>query len=228
MPPPRCSHPRTCAKGQHRRHQTPCSLLRCCQDAVGVSLHAWRSLAAAGLGHASAVANLDRFQVHRYHNGRCLGVRRDMCSVHLHGQSQAAEAVAVARRELVAVFEAMPRDLQQTMLSAPRRADLLHSLGAHTKVHQQPQLAVAHCSADRCTADRCAAGRHTYATFPHCLRAHEHVLSSCDRSCANLLMCRHVARYSGGHARAHRKAVAGREVLPHQCAGKHMRAGPYQ
>lgn len=52
----------------------------------------------------------------------------------MHGQSQAAEAVAGAQRELVAVFEAMPRDLQQTMLSAPRRADLLHSLGAHTKV----------------------------------------------------------------------------------------------
>jgi hypothetical protein len=27
-----------------------------------------------------------------------------------------------------AVFEAMPRDLQQTMLSAPRRAELLNSL----------------------------------------------------------------------------------------------------
>jgi hypothetical protein len=47
---------------------------------------------------------------------------------------QAAEALAEAKREMVRVFEAMPRDLQQTMLSAPRRADLLHSLGAHTKV----------------------------------------------------------------------------------------------
>ena len=50
--------------------------------------------------------------------------------------AQAAEALAEAKRELVRVFEAMPRDLQQTMLSAPHRAFLLHGLRAHTKVGQ--------------------------------------------------------------------------------------------
>jgi hypothetical protein len=79
---------------------------------------------------------------------------------------QAAEAVAEAKRELVAVFEAMPRDLQQTMLSAPRRADLLHSLGAHTKVPPEPKDALARCSADRCTV-----GQQMCATFPHSLCA---------------------------------------------------------
>lgn len=48
--------------------------------------------------------------------------------------TQAAEALAEAKRELVRVFEAMPRDLQQTMLSAPRRAAMLHTLRTHTKV----------------------------------------------------------------------------------------------
>lgn len=48
---------------------------------------------------------------------------------------QAKEALAEAKRELVRVFEAMPRDLQQTMLSAPHRATLLHGLRAHTKVN---------------------------------------------------------------------------------------------
>jgi len=37
------------------------------------------------------------------------------------------------------VFEAMPRDLQQTMLSAPHRATLLHGLRAHTKVSDDKQ-----------------------------------------------------------------------------------------
>ena len=45
---------------------------------------------------------------------------------------QAAQALAEAKRELVRVFEAMPRDLQQLCLSSPDRAALLD--GARTKV----------------------------------------------------------------------------------------------
>ena len=41
---------------------------------------------------------------------------------------QAAARVTALRRGLGAVYEAMPRDLQQTMLSSPARAALLQSL----------------------------------------------------------------------------------------------------
>lgn len=42
--------------------------------------------------------------------------------------------MAGLKQELKSVFEAMPRDLQQTMLSAPRRAALLHSLHVQSKL----------------------------------------------------------------------------------------------
>ena len=41
---------------------------------------------------------------------------------------------AQLRRRLGNLFEAMPRDLQQTMLSAPRRASMLQSLRVQSKV----------------------------------------------------------------------------------------------
>ena len=41
---------------------------------------------------------------------------------------------AQLKRRLGNLFEAMPRDLQQTMLSAPRRASMLQSLRVQSKV----------------------------------------------------------------------------------------------
>lgn len=51
---------------------------------------------------------------------------------------QAVVRVAALRRGLGAVYEAMPRDLQQTMLSSPARAALLQSLSLHIRVPGQP------------------------------------------------------------------------------------------
>ncbi len=51
---------------------------------------------------------------------------------------QAGARVTALRRGLGAVYEAMPRDLQQTMLSSPARAALLQSLSDHTRVPGQP------------------------------------------------------------------------------------------
>lgn len=48
--------------------------------------------------------------------------------------SQVAAAVKELEGRLVKVFEAMPRDLQQLVLSSPQRAALLHRLNAHSKV----------------------------------------------------------------------------------------------
>ena len=45
-----------------------------------------------------------------------------------------ADTAAQLRRRLGTLFEAMPRDLQQTMLSAPRRASMLQNLRVHSKV----------------------------------------------------------------------------------------------
>lgn len=47
---------------------------------------------------------------------------------------QAVAAAAQLRTELVRIFEAMPRDLQQLVLSSPQRADLLYRLRVHSKV----------------------------------------------------------------------------------------------
>lgn len=54
------------------------------------------------------------------------------------GCEQAVARVAALRRGLGAVYEAMPRDLQQTMLSSPVRAALLQSLSLHIRVPGQP------------------------------------------------------------------------------------------
>ena len=45
-----------------------------------------------------------------------------------------ADTAAQLRRRLGSLFEAMPRDLQQTMLSAPRRASMLQNLRVQSKV----------------------------------------------------------------------------------------------
>ena len=53
-----------------------------------------------------------------------------------HDAQRAGEADTAAqlKRRLGNLFEAMPRDLQQTMLSAPRRASMLQNLRVHSKV----------------------------------------------------------------------------------------------
>lgn len=47
---------------------------------------------------------------------------------------QVAAQAVLLRQELLAVFEEMPRDLQQTMLSSPQRAALLQVPGPQNKV----------------------------------------------------------------------------------------------
>ena len=54
-------------------------------------------------------------------------------STHAQGATE-ADTAAQLRRRLGTLFEAMPRDLQQTMLSAPRRASMLQNLRVHSKV----------------------------------------------------------------------------------------------
>ena len=51
----------------------------------------------------------------------------------VHNVQAALEASAV-KQQLSAIFESMPRDLQQTMLSSPHRAALLQGSGPHAKV----------------------------------------------------------------------------------------------
>lgn len=53
-----------------------------------------------------------------------------MCGV------QAAVQAAALKQQLNAVFDSMARDLQQTMLSSPQRAALLHNSGPHPKVSE--------------------------------------------------------------------------------------------
>lgn len=52
---------------------------------------------------------------------------------------QAALEASAVKQQLSAIFESMPRDLQQTMLSSPHRAALLQGSGPHAKVPGQPQ-----------------------------------------------------------------------------------------
>ena len=64
-----------------------------------------------------------------------------MLTLQLHKQAlwvQAIARVAALKRGLGSVYEAMPRDLQQTMLSSPARAALLQSLSVQVKVPGQP------------------------------------------------------------------------------------------
>ncbi len=61
----------------------------------------------------------------------------------VHALQAAAEA-AVLKRQLNAIFEDMPRDLQQTMLSSPHRAALLQGAGPHPKVLIDSQLFISH------------------------------------------------------------------------------------
>lgn len=49
---------------------------------------------------------------------------------------QAAIQAAALKQQLNAVFDSMARDLQQTMLSSPQRAALLHNSGPHPKVSE--------------------------------------------------------------------------------------------
>ena len=51
---------------------------------------------------------------------------------------QAIARVAALKRGLGSVYEAMPRDLQQTMLSSPSRAALLQSLSIQSRVPGLP------------------------------------------------------------------------------------------
>jgi len=51
---------------------------------------------------------------------------------------QTVARVAALKRGLGSVYEAMPRDLQQTMLSSPARAALLQSLSVQARVPGQP------------------------------------------------------------------------------------------
>ena len=51
---------------------------------------------------------------------------------------QAIARVAALKRGLGSVYEAMPRDLQQTMLSSPSRAALLQSLSVQSRVPGLP------------------------------------------------------------------------------------------
>ena len=46
--------------------------------------------------------------------------------------------VAELRGALGRLFESMPRDLQQTMLSSPSRAALLQTLAVHPRIPGQP------------------------------------------------------------------------------------------
>ena len=46
---------------------------------------------------------------------------------------QAAVEAAALQEQLKRIFEDMPRDLQQTMLSSPHRAALLQGPGPHIK-----------------------------------------------------------------------------------------------
>lgn len=55
------------------------------------------------------------------------------------GHPAAAPQAAALKQQLNAVFDSMARDLQQTMLSSPQRAALLHNSGPHPKVPGQPQ-----------------------------------------------------------------------------------------
>ena len=57
-----------------------------------------------------------------------------------------ADTAAQLKRRLGTLFEAMPRDLQQTMLSAPRRASMLQNLRVHSKV-AVPGMPVPVCAA---------------------------------------------------------------------------------
>lgn len=50
----------------------------------------------------------------------------------MHGVQAAAEAAAL-QEQLRTIFEGMPRDLQQTMLSSPHRATLLQGSGSQIK-----------------------------------------------------------------------------------------------
>ncbi|DBA67049.1 TPA: hypothetical protein ACH3X2_001381 [Trebouxia sp. C0005] len=52
---------------------------------------------------------------------------------------QAALEASAVKQQLSAIFESMPRDLQQTMLSSPYRAALLQGSGPYAKVPGQPQ-----------------------------------------------------------------------------------------
>ena len=47
---------------------------------------------------------------------------------------QAALEASAVKQQLSAIFESMPRDLQQTMLSSPYRAALLQGSGPYAKV----------------------------------------------------------------------------------------------
>ncbi|CAK0733784.1 hypothetical protein CVIRNUC_000332 [Coccomyxa viridis] len=55
-----------------------------------------------------------------------------------NASSQAIARVAALKRGLGSVYEAMPRDLQQTMLSSPSRAALLQSLSIQSRVPGLP------------------------------------------------------------------------------------------
>ena len=69
----------------------------------------------------------------------CLSCEQQQaCAQWSYGCEQAVARVAALRRGLGAVYEAMPRDLQQTMLSSPVRAALLQSLSVHIRVPGQP------------------------------------------------------------------------------------------
>lgn len=72
---------------------------------------------------------------------------------------QAAAAAAALQDQLKLIFEGMPRDLQQTMLSSPHRAALLQSSGPQTKARLSNavtsmigSLSGASCSACFCKA----------------------------------------------------------------------------
>ena len=57
---------------------------------------------------------------------------------------QAAMEAAALQQQLKAIFESMPRDLQQTMLSSPQRAALLQGSGPQTKASPDGQPADGH------------------------------------------------------------------------------------
>ena len=72
-----------------------------------------------------------------FHVAICGGnaLRHPGCKqAHCAQGAREADTAMQLKRRLGTLFEAMPRDLQQTMLSAPRRASMLQNLRVHSKV----------------------------------------------------------------------------------------------
>ncbi|KAK9810174.1 hypothetical protein WJX72_006112 [[Myrmecia] bisecta] len=96
-------------------------------------------LARTGRGEDLNLEALDEVQlVEVFHDMEARLEEAAAVARHPAASQQALAKAALLKKQVGAIFGAMPRDLQQTMLSSPQRAALLHGLTTQHKVPGQP------------------------------------------------------------------------------------------